>query len=298
MINRIIKFLYQGYEKILFQEVSKGPLPAHIAIIMDGNRRFASKIGKNSYFGHSKGARVTENLIRWSWEIGIKQLTIYAFSAQNFKRSPKEINDIFDLMSRKFDRMSEDEEIHENRVKVKIIGDKNRIPPFLQRSIDRLETNTHNYDQFNLNIAIAYGGRQDIVQATQEIATKIKNKDLSVDQVTEMTISEHLYPADDAAVPNVDLIIRTGGDERISNFLPWQTNGNECAAYFCAPYWPEFKKIDFLRSIRVYQARKIEVRKNNALRTAQLLASIGNKRSFNAKSNQTDLSISDCHKNY
>lgn len=148
-------------------------------------------------------------------------------------------------MSRKFDRMSEDEEIHENRVKVKIIGDKNRIPPFLQRSIDRLETNTHNYDQFNLNIAIAYGGRQDIVQATQEIATKIKNKDLSVDQVTEMTISEHLYPADDAAVPNVDLIIRTGGDERISNFLPWQTNGNECAAYFCAPYWPEFKKIDF-----------------------------------------------------
>ncbi|MCZ7391971.1 MAG: polyprenyl diphosphate synthase, partial [Candidatus Methanoperedens sp.] len=129
---------------------------------------------------------------------------------------------------------------------------------------------TKNYDGVYLNVALAYGGRQELVDAARKMACKIRNGELSVRDINEETISNNLYPAS-GSVPYVDLIIRTGGDERLSNFLPWQANGNECAAYFCAPFWPEFRRIDFLRAIRTYQTREHERQKSTVMRIVKLL---------------------------
>jgi len=275
MLKGILHAFYRGYERLLTREVAAGPVPGHVAIIMDGNRRYARRFGKASRFGHSRGADTTEKVIDWSWEIGIEHLTIYAFSTENFNRSADEADTILDLIGLKFDEMYEDERTHARRMKVRVIGDTAQLPATLRASIAKIERVTSDYDGFFLNVAIAYGGKQDIVQAVQEIANKVDRGELMLDEITESTISNHLYPYGETAVPNVDFIIRTGGDERVSNFLPWQANGNECAAYFCAPFWPEFRKIDFLRSIRVYQARLAEQRQSIAYRTARFLSALG-----------------------
>ncbi|MGP8337179.1 MAG: polyprenyl diphosphate synthase [Methanosarcinaceae archaeon] len=275
MLKFIWRTLYRGYERLLTQEVASGIVPRHAAVIMDGNRRYASRMKKAIRFGHTRGADTTEKVIDWSWEAGIEQLTIYAFSTENFNRPENEIDPLFDLIGLKFDEMCEDERTHTRRMRVRVIGDTSKVSPSLQASIEKIERITRNYDGFYLNVAIAYGGRQDIVQAVQEIAKKVHNGELELNEITESTISEHLYPAGGCAVPNVDLIIRTGGNTRVSNFLSWQANGNECAAYFCAPFWPEFRKIDLLRSIRVYQSRMAAHNQNNAYRVANFVCAIG-----------------------
>ena len=162
---------------------------------------------------------------------------------------------LFELIGLKFDELCQDERTHKRKMHIRAIGDIQKLPAGLQQSIREAEKCTANYNKFYLNVAIAYGGRQDIIQAVRKIAEKVDNGQLDPEEITENTIANHLYPVGGNAVPNVDLIIRTGGDERVSNFLPWQTCGNECATYFCAPFWPEFRKIDLLRSIRIYQER-------------------------------------------
>lgn len=275
MLKLMWRTLYRGYERLLTQEVASGTVPRHAAVIMDGNRRYSSRMKRATRFGHAKGADTTEKVIDWSLEAGIEHLTIYAFSTENFNRPEDEIESLFELIGLKFDKMCEDERTHSRRMRVRVIGDISKVSLSLQASIEKIERITRDYDQFYLNVAIAYGGRQDIVQAVQEIAKKIHNGELELDNITESTISEHLYPADGCAVPNVDLIIRTGGNTRVSNFLSWQANGNECAAYFCAPFWPEFRKIDLLRSIRVYQSRLAAHNQNNAYRFANFVRVIG-----------------------
>lgn len=275
MIKFMWRTLYRAYERLLAQEVARGTVPRHAAVIMDGNRRYAGRMKKVTQFGHSRGADTTEKVIDWSWEAGIEQLTIYAFSTENFNRSEDETEALFDLIGLKFDEMCEDERTHARRMRVRVIGDTSKVSSSLQKSIETVESVTRDYDGFHLNVAIAYGGRQDIVQAVQEIANKVHKGRLELDEITEFTISEHLYPAGGCAVPNVDLIIRTGGDTRVSNFLSWQANGNECAAYFCAPFWPEFRKIDLLRSIRVYQSRLTAHHQNNIHRAANFVSAIG-----------------------
>lgn len=274
-LKRIPQLIYRGYEYLLTQEVKDAPIPRHVAIIMDGNRRYARKFGQISNFGHLRGANMTEKVIEWSCELGIEHLTIYAFSTENFNRSNDEKENLFDLIRVKFDEIGEDERTHERRMRVHAIGDIEKLPEQLQESIKNVELVTSAYDKFNLNVAIAYGGRQEIVQAVREIAGKVERGEISLDDINEDTISNHLYPAGGTALPNVDLIIRTGGDERVSNFLPWQANGNECASYFCAPFWPEFRKIDFLRSIRVYQTRAEERKQQTAVRAAHFLKVLG-----------------------
>jgi len=275
MLKHIPPWIYKGYERLLTQEVKSARIPRHVAIIMDGNRRYARRLGQMAAFGHMKGANVTERVIEWSCELGIEHLTIYAFSTENFSRSDEEKDRLFELIRLKFDEIGEDERTHERRMRVHAIGDTDKLPEMLRESIRNVELVTSGYDKFNLNVAIAYGGRQEIVQAVREIACMVRRGEIELSNINEDTISSHLYPAGGSALPNVDLIIRTGGDERVSNFLPWQANGNECASYFCAPFWPEFRKIDFLRSIRVYQTRVEEREQHATMRAAHFFKALG-----------------------
>ena len=266
--------LYGGYETLLSSEIKGKPIPSHVAIIMDGNRRFANKRGLAQYYGHFKGADTTEKVLDWSFDIGVKQLTVYAFSTENFGRSEDEKNRLFELIGLKFDKLCDDERTHKRRMRVRALGNTELLPSSLKASIKRAEELTQNYDGVYLNVALAYGGRQELVDTARELALKVRNGELSVDDIDENIISGHLYPSTDS-IPYVDLIIRTGGDERLSNFLPWQANGNECAAYFCAPFWPEFRKIDLLRAIRTYQTREHERQKNTVIRIVKLLSYYG-----------------------
>ena len=166
-----------------------------------------------------------------------------------------------------------DERIHRNRVQIRAIGDIGQFPIDVRLAIERAEQKTKDYDNFYLNVALAYGGRQEIVDAARKIAQKVLAGELRTEDIDESIISAHLYSGDSV---NVDLIIRTGGEERTSNFLPWQASGNECAAYYCAPYRPEFRKIDFLRAVRTYQMRESEKRRNTILRMIKLLSECSN----------------------
>ncbi len=266
--------LYGSYEALLANEIRDKPVPSHVAIIMDGNRRFAKKHGLAQYYGHFRGADTTEKVLDWSFDLGIKQLTVYAFSTENFERSDEEKKQLFELIGIKFDKICSDERTHRRRMRVRILGNIDDLPLSLQSSAKRAEEITKNYDGVYLNVALAYGGRQELVDAARKMAWKIKNGELSLKDINEDTISSNLYPAN-GSLPYVDLIIRTGGDERISNFLPWQANGNECAAYFCAPFWPEFRRIDFLRAVRTYQTREDERQKNTVMRVVKLLSYYG-----------------------
>jgi tritrans,polycis-undecaprenyl-diphosphate synthase [geranylgeranyl-diphosphate specific] len=155
-----------------------------------------------------------------------------------------------------------------------VLGNIDILPPGLRSSAKNAEEITKNYDGVYLNVALAYGGRQELLDTARKMALKVKTGELSPDDINEDTISRNLYPSS-GSVPFVDLIIRTGGDERISNFLPWQANGNECAAYFCAPFWPEFRRIDLLRAIRTFQTREHERQKNTVMRVVKLLSYYG-----------------------
>lgn len=270
MKNRTFSVFYRKYEQILEKEILSSEIPEHIAVIMDGNRRYAGQLGKARIFGHAMGAEVTEQVIEWCYEIGVKQLTLYAFSTENFQRSEEEVGGLFNLINEKFLKLHTDKRTYEKEMQVRVIGDRTKLPAYLNESIDRIEKATEHHRKFSLNVAIAYGGRQDIMQAVRDIAACVSSGRLSIKNVNESLISKHLYPAPGVPVPNVDLIIRTGGDERVSNFLPWQANGSECATYFCAPFWPEFRKIDLLRSVRVYQARKEEKKLEHSYRITKV----------------------------
>jgi len=269
--NRIFSVFYNEYERRLQRKVLNSEIPQHIAVICDGNRRYAGQMGKDSNFGHVMGGEATERVIEWCYEIGVKQLTLYAFSTENFKRSEEEVDKIFNVINENLLKLYSDPRTHEKETQVRVIGDRSKLPAFLNESIENIEEATKNYGKFYLNVAIAYGGRQDIIQAVRDIAVCISNGKLSLEEVNESLISKHLYPAPGVSVPNVDLVIRTGGDERVSNFLPWQANGSECAAYFCAPFWPEFRKIDLLRSVRVYQAREAEKKQEQSYRVSKVV---------------------------
>ena len=267
-------FVYQGYERLLTNEIKEGLIPTHIAVIMDGNRRFAKRLGFDRIIGHYRGADVCESVIDWCWDIGVKHLTLYAFSTENFRRSESERNNLFDLIASKLDEICTDECTHERQMGVHAIGDIGSLPVNLQDAIARAGDATQGYDGMHLNVALAYGGRRELVDVARLIAEKVRMGMLSPEDVDEEVIARYLY-TEDVIACDVDLIIRTGGDMRVSNFLPWQSCGNECAAYFCAPYWPEFRRIDLLRAIRTYQMRESERQRKTVIRVVNLLAACG-----------------------
>jgi tritrans,polycis-undecaprenyl-diphosphate synthase [geranylgeranyl-diphosphate specific] len=247
--------VYALYERRLKECILAGDRVEHVAIIQDGNRRYARERGLSKALGHSLGASTSEMVLDWCLEIGVKHITLYAFSTENFQRDEVEKRYLFDLIKNKFIELNNSKRIHANHVRIRAIGRVEMLPQDLQEEVWRTEEATRSYDNMYLNVALAYGGQRELLDAAQALARAVKAGSIRAEDVDEDLIARHLYPQDGISVPEVDLIIRTGGDVRTSNFLPWQANGNECAAYFCAPYWPEFRKIDFLRAIRVAQMR-------------------------------------------
>ncbi|XVH32162.1 polyprenyl diphosphate synthase [Haloferacaceae archaeon DSL9] len=257
------------YERLLMRELDDGP--THVAIIQDGNRRFARKNGANAPDGHRAGADTTERVLNWCDELGIEELTLYTFSTENFNRPRHEREPLFDLIESKLLEFADAERVHDNGVCIRAIGDIERLPPRVTDAIAYAESRTADYDNFRLNIALAYGGRNELLRAAREIAAEVESGSLSPADIDVETVERRLYRQ---PVRDVDLIIRTGGDERTSNFLPWHANGNEAAAYFCAPYWPEFSKIDFLRGIRTYESRERSWQQTRTERASALVRAL------------------------
>lgn len=244
------------YERMLINEVKPLGMPKHVAIIMDGNRRFARKRGLPPHIGHVFGSRKAEEVLNWCWELGIKNVTVYAFSTENFKRSEEEKENIFRIVTKELRRLAKDKRIHKNKVRVKIVGKLELLPSYVKEAINVVETATKNYGNFNLNIALAYGGRQELMDAIKSLLRDVNRGRLKSGEIDSRTLEKYLYGDGDYA--NVDLVIRTGGEQRLSNFLPWQTANS--VAYFCDVYWPEFRKIDLLRAIRAWQQKRRAVK--------------------------------------
>jgi len=250
MPGRIRDAFDRAYERLLRREI--GETPAHVAIIQDGNRRYARRQGDPAPEGHRAGASTTERVLDWCAELGIEELTLYAFSTENFDRPDHELEPLFDLIESKLREFADADRVHEQGVEIRALGHVERLPDRVRDAVACAERRTADHDGFRLNVALAYGGRNELLRAARGIAADVEAGDLDPADVDAATVEERLYSR---PVRDVDLIVRTGGVERTSNFLPWHANGNEAAAYFCAPYWPEFSKVDFLRGIRTYEAR-------------------------------------------
>ncbi|MFB6266233.1 MAG: polyprenyl diphosphate synthase [Halodesulfurarchaeum sp.] len=270
MGGRLASAVRSVYERVLRYEISGAP--EHIAVIQDGNRRYARKQGEDATEGHEAGAETTEQVLDWCAELGIEELTLYAFSTENFNRPPAEREHLFDLLEEKLYEFSDSDRVHEEKVRVRAIGETHRLPTRVQEAIEYAERRTAPYDSFTLNIAVAYGGRAELLNAARDVARAVDAGELDPEDVDAEAVESRLY---DGEVRDVDLIVRTGGDERTSNFLPWHANGNEAAAFFCTPYWPEFSKIDLLRAVRTYEAREASWRRTRARRALALVRALG-----------------------
>lgn len=235
----------------LLEEIKHDPLPRHIAIIMDGNRRFAKELGLSWEAGHIFGREKLEEVLDWCFDLGIKVLTIYAFSTENFARSEKEVKTLMSLLKNELEKVKEDSRIHQNKIRVQVLGRLESLPKDIQQSAKAIMSMTKSYREYYLNIALAYGGREEIIHAMQQMGSDIKKGKLKVKDISTDTVSSYMYTR---GLPDPDLILRTSGEERISNFLLWQLAYSEL--YFSDVYWPAFQKRDFLQAIRAYQQRK------------------------------------------
>ncbi|HET7323462.1 MAG TPA: polyprenyl diphosphate synthase [Halococcus sp.] len=270
MPSRARRLLDNTYERLLEREIDGAP--THVAVIQDGNRRYASEHGAETSDGHREGARTTEALLEWCDESGIEELTLYTFSTENFERPPEEREELFDLIERKLYEFADAERVHEGEVRIRAIGEIERLPARLQDAVAHAERRTRGYDRLQLNIALAYGGRAELLGAARDVARAVETGELAPGDIDTEEIERRLCEGPARAV---DLIIRTGGDERTSNFLPWHANGNEAAVFFCTPYWPAFSKTDFLRAIRTYESREQSWRRTRARRALALVRAVG-----------------------
>ena len=270
MRSAVTRRCKRAYERLLAREISGAP--RHVAVIQDGNRRYAAEQGTARHEGHHEGAETTEALLDWCEEFGVEECTVYAFSTENFDRPPDEREALFDLIEAKLREFADADRVHDGEVRIRAIGETERLPERLREAISYAEDRTKGYDRLRLNVALAYGGRAELLGATQDIAREVAAGELRPREIDAETIETRLR---DGPAQDVDLIIRTGGDERTSNFLPWHANGNEAAVFFCTPYWPEFRKIDFLRAIRTYESREESWRRTRARRALALVRALG-----------------------
>ncbi len=244
--------IYKIYEKHLLNQINQYPFPQHIGIILDGNRRWSKIKEVEKEKGHKIGADIAEDLLNWIYELGIKITTIYVLSDENLEREPYEIDNIYSLLEDKLIRLYSDTRIHNKQIRVKSIGDFKKLPEGLQNILKKLELITETYQNMYLNIAIAYGGQKELLNAIKKISLAVKEKLIDIDDIDEKLIESNLYTAHlPQAEP--DLILRTSGEKRLSGFLLWQSAYSELI--FVDIFWPEFRKIDLMRAIRTYQKR-------------------------------------------
>lgn len=249
--RRIGNLAGEVYEKVLIEEIKQYPIPKHIGIITDGNRRYARSVGLSDNQGHLRGKEKLEEVLEWCMEIGVKIVTVYGFSTENFKRDNSEVDFLFHLIDEAFKDLMKDERIRKNGIKVKVIGEITRLPDYLKETIREVEKTTRGFKNFKFNLAIGYGGREEIINAIKRLVRDVQSGKEDLDAIDEKKFRKYLY---DGSIPDPDLILRTSGEERISNFLLWQSAYSEL--YFSDVNWPELKKVDFLRAISSYQSRK------------------------------------------
>lgn len=229
-------------------DIDKELMPQHIAIIMDGNRRWAKEKGIDTKLGHKAGAETLEKIAAFGNEIGLKYLTVYAFSTENWKRTKEEIGALMLLLQKYLDKFLNKERLR--NIRIRVMGNINELDKGLKDSINRLVEKSKNNTGLTLNIAFNYGGRNEIVRATKQIATMVKNDEIKIDDINEEMFSNNLYTKGE---PEPDLLIRTGGEVRVSNFLLWQLAYTEFL--FVEKYWPDFDKEDLLNAINIFEQR-------------------------------------------
>lgn len=224
-------------------------IPQHVAIIMDGNGRWARQQSLSRLEGHKKGSEVAREIVTAASRIGISYLTLYAFSSENWRRDPHEVTGLMALLQHYLE--TEAEELHKEGVRLKVIGEKTLLPNTIFNLIHHVEELTKNNKTLTLQMAISYGSRAEIIHAIQEIAQKVRDRRLNAEEITEKTFEKHLYTA---GVPDPDLMIRTSGEQRISNYLLWQMAYTELV--FVDKFWPDFTPEDLMETLLTYQNRE------------------------------------------
>jgi len=224
-----------------------------VALILDGNRRWAKRHLVMNKQGHWKGADAVENLLDWCEEFNIKIITVYALSAENLERDDEELQYLYELIRMRLEKLYNDPRIHKNRMRVKGIGRIELLPESIKEVLRRLDDATKDYDNHFLNVALAYGGQYELVDAVKKIGKKIKEGTLDVSDINKNEIEANLYTSH-LPQSSPDLILRTSGEKRLSGFLIWQSAYSELV--FMDIFWPEFRKIDLMRAIRTFQERK------------------------------------------
>jgi tritrans,polycis-undecaprenyl-diphosphate synthase [geranylgeranyl-diphosphate specific] len=244
--------IYRIYEKHLIKEINQFPFPQHIGIILDGNRRWSKIKDMDKVMGHQMGADIAEDMLNWIYDLGIKITTVYVLSNENLSRDPNELENIYFLLEEKLVGLYNDNRIHKKQIRIKSIGEFDKLPETLQKILKKLEDRTEKYSNMYLNIAIAYGGQRELIDAIRKISNSVKENKIKVEDIDEKIIEANLYTAHlPQAEP--DLILRTSGEKRLSGFLLWQSAYSELI--FVDIFWPEFRKIDLMRAIRTYQKR-------------------------------------------
>jgi tritrans,polycis-undecaprenyl-diphosphate synthase [geranylgeranyl-diphosphate specific] len=245
--------VYRLYTWRLSGEIMDAPRPGHVGVILDGNRRWAAANEYPKWMGYSLGADRVENLMSWCLDFGVKSLTIYALSTENLTRPKEELDVIFKVIDDKLGKLLTDGSVQKHQVRVKGLGDLSLVPPSIKEKVLQLEEMSAKYSGLYLNIAIAYGGRTEIVEAVRKLAHDVEKGVIPPSEIDEKTFSSYLLTSG-LPDPDPDLIIRTSGEVRLSGFLLWQSAYSELV--FMDVYWPGFRKLDFLRAIRTYQRRQ------------------------------------------
>ncbi|WP_455285521.1 polyprenyl diphosphate synthase [[Eubacterium] cellulosolvens] len=238
---------YAVYEKWLDGQVRKRPIPEHLGVILDGNRRWAIARSGTEYDGHRYGAKTGQRFLEWCLDLSIKTITLYVFSMENFNRPKHEVETILNIIEEEATKLLKDQRLHQNQVRVKALGRVDLLPKSLREVLREVEDATESYDRYYLNIALAYGGRTEIVDAARKIADDVREGSVRPEEIDEQFFMKYLYTAH-LPNPYPDLVIRTSGEERLSGFLLWQSAYSEFC--FLDVYWPEFRRIDLLRAVR------------------------------------------------
>jgi short-chain Z-isoprenyl diphosphate synthase len=246
--------LYAAYTRQLRGQVERRPLPPHVAVILDGNRRWATAAGHAEVSaGHRAGADKLDELIDWCVRLDVQQVTVWALSQENLTRQPEQLGGLLDVVADKLDALAE---LHGGQsLQIRVVGRHEELPSRLRASIATVEAATAANTGLRLTIALGYSGRDELVDAARSLVRQLAGEGMSseriADGITRDALAQHLYTA---GVPDPDLIIRTSGELRLSGFLPWQ--GTDSELYFTDVYWPAFRELDFLRALRSFQQRR------------------------------------------